>query len=85
MMIPIPGTGVYQGVEGVDQARSVHGIADVVITAKEGQTLEPLPEGASYLGFILAHASTPRAAETALRQSYRYLRFLLSATLPVVR
>jgi len=43
MMIPIPQAGVYQGVEGLEEARSVPGITDVVITAKEGQLLEPLP------------------------------------------
>jgi len=85
MMIPIPQAGVYQGVEGLEEARSVPGITDVVITAKEGQLLEPLPEGSSYLGFIFARASTPGGAESALRQSHRYLRFLLTPALPVVR
>ena len=40
------------------------GIEDVVITAKEGQMLVPLPEGASYLGFIFA-----RGAHSGLRRS----------------
>ena len=50
MMIPIPHAGVYQGVEGLEDARRVPGIEDIVITAKEGQELLPLPEGSSYLG-----------------------------------
>ncbi len=56
MMIPIPRAGVYSGVGGLERARQVPGIEDVVITAKEGQTMLPLPEGASYMGFIFARA-----------------------------
>jgi biotin carboxylase len=48
MMIPIPSAGVYRGVDGVEDARAVVGIEDVIITAKEGQKMLPLPEGASY-------------------------------------
>src|SRR6185295_6140623 len=52
MMIPIPRRGLFRGVDGVEAARSVPHIADVQITAKPDQRLLPLPEGASYLGFI---------------------------------
>ena len=58
MMIPIPARGVYRGVSGVDAARLVDGVDDVTITAKPDQLLVPLPEGASYLGFIFAHGGT---------------------------
>jgi len=85
MMIPIPQEGIYQGVEGMEQARTVSGITDVVITAKEGQMIEPPPEGSSYLGFIFAHASTSGEAEAALREAFTRLKFLLSTALPVVR
>ena len=46
MMIPVPGHGILQGIEGVERARAVPGIDDVVITAKLGEELIPLPEGA---------------------------------------
>jgi predicted ATP-grasp superfamily ATP-dependent carboligase len=85
MMIPIPRAGVYRGVEGEGSARAVSGIEDIVISAKEGQAMIPLPEGASYLGFIFARAASAGAVEDALRQSHAQLRFQLSATLPVVR
>lgn len=84
MMIPIPRRGIYAGVDGIDLARSEPGVEDVIITAKEGQKLLPLPEGASYLGFIFARAQTPDAAELALRNSHRRLRFEIAAVLPVV-
>jgi hypothetical protein len=76
---------VFQGVDGVEAAHSVRGIQDVVITAKPGQMLHPLPEGASYLGFIFARASTPNSVEAALRRAHGRLNFMLTTALPVVR
>jgi biotin carboxylase len=84
MMIPIPREGIYVDVEGLDHARSEPGIEDVLITAKRGQKLVPLPEGASYLGFIFARAETPYAVESALRNSHRQLRFEIATALPVI-
>jgi hypothetical protein len=84
MMIPIPRAGVYQGVQGMDRARAVEGIADVMITAKEGQMMLPLPEGASYLGFIFGNAESPVKAEEAIRKSHACLQFEFSTALPVI-
>ncbi len=85
MMVPIPQGGVYEGVEGVEESLSVPGIDDVVITAKEEHYLEPLPEGASYLGFIFARARTPGEAEQTLRAAHRRLKFRISPRLPVAQ
>jgi hypothetical protein len=84
MMIPIPREGIYVDVEGLHLARSEPGIEDAIVTAKQGQKLIPLPEGASYLGFIFARAATPDAVEQALRNSHRHLRFEIATALPVV-
>ena len=81
MMIPIPKGGVYESVEGVEEALTVPGIEDVVITAQEGQQLVPLPEGATYLGFIFARAKTPGEVEDALRRSHEKLRFRIATAL----
>jgi biotin carboxylase len=75
MMIPIPRRGRYKGVEGVEAARDVAHIEDVVIAAKPDQLIEPLPEGASYLGFIFARAPEPAEAVEALRQAHARLAF----------
>lgn len=85
MMIPIPQRGIYRGVGGVDAARAVAGIDDVRITAKADQVLVPLPEGASYLGFIFAHAAQPAAVEDALRTAHRALAFTIEPELRVVQ
>ncbi|HEX6897586.1 MAG TPA: ATP-grasp domain-containing protein [Bryobacteraceae bacterium] len=84
MMIPIPRAGIYVNVAGLDDARSVAGIEDVIITAKEGQRLLPLPEGNSYLGFIFARAATPADVETALRRAHSAVRFEIATALTVV-
>jgi biotin carboxylase len=83
MMIPIPRDGIYCGVRGLDRSRAVAGIGEVIITAKEGQRLRPLPEGATYLGFIFARGSTAGEAENALRQSHAALEFDFQAVLPL--
>jgi ATP-grasp domain-containing protein/L-aminoacid ligase-like protein len=75
MMIPIPRRGVFRGVSGVDVARAVPGVTDVRITAKVDQVLVPLPEGASYLGFIFARGETGAAVERSLRDAHRALSF----------
>ena len=85
MMIPIPGAGVYTGVDGLEQARRVPGVEDVMITAKEGQMMLPLPDGASYLGFIFARGETTGRVEAALQESHKCLGFHLLRALPVVR
>jgi hypothetical protein len=84
MMIPIPREGIYVATEGLEQARSTPGVEDVIITAKEGQKLVPLPEGASYLGFIFARGNSPTVVDRALRASHTQLSFEIAAALPVV-
>jgi biotin carboxylase len=85
MMIPIPARGVFRGVEGIDEARAVECVHDVRITAKPDQVLVPLPEGASYLGFIFARAPEPARVEQALRTAHTRLRFAIEPELQVVQ
>jgi len=84
MMMPIPREGIYQGVSGVAEAERVAGVTEVIVTAKEGQRIVPLPEGKSYLGFIFARAETPAEVENALRRAHGKLRFEFLAALPVI-
>ncbi|HZN49243.1 MAG TPA: ATP-grasp domain-containing protein [Methylomirabilota bacterium] len=75
MMIPIPRAGCLVSVSGVEEARAVGAVEDVVITMHPGQEVIPLPEGWQYLGFIFARAETPAAVEGALREAHARLRF----------
>lgn len=78
MMIPIPAAGVLRAVGGIDAACQVPGITGVDITAPLNQPILPLPEGASYLGFIFARSDTPAAVERALRAAHSRLKIMIS-------
>ena len=84
MMIPIPQAGILRAVHGVDVAKAVQSITGVEITAKPNNQLVPLPEGASYLGFIFARGDTPAEVEGAIRQAHRCLRFEIKREIPVL-
>jgi biotin carboxylase len=84
MMIPVPRRGHFRHAEGLDAARALDGIEDVVITAKPGQLLEPWPEGHTYPGFIFARAPMPEQVVTTLRRAHATLRFDLNTSLPLV-
>jgi biotin carboxylase len=85
MMIPIPEAGFYEGVTGVEGASKIAGVESIEITAKLRQKLVPLPEGASYLGFIFAEGDSPGSVEGVLRDAHAQLKFEISADIPVVR
>ncbi len=82
MMIPIPKAGVLKSVAGVDDARGVALIDSIEITVRPGEVLVPLPEGATYLGFIFARGDAPAAVEAALRQAHAKLHFEILPRLP---
>ena len=73
MMIPIPRRAVFRGVGGLESAAAVPHVTDISITAKPDQLLVPLPEGASYLGFIFARAASAALVERALRDAHARL------------
>jgi biotin carboxylase len=70
MMIPIPRAGKLSAVDGRDQALAVPGIVGLEITIPPGRTVQPLPEGDRYLGFLFARAPTPAEVEDALRTAH---------------
>jgi biotin carboxylase len=84
MMIPIPAGGVLAEIHGLEAARGQELIEDVNVTARVGEVLVPLPEGASYLGFIFARGREPLAVEDALRAAHRQLRFVVTPLLQKV-
>ncbi len=85
MMIPIPSAGILKGVQGVEEAQQVPLITGIEITAKLNYPLVPLPEGASYLGFIFARGETPAEVEEAIRKAHKLLRFEIRREIPVLR
>ncbi|MHB1213955.1 MAG: ATP-grasp domain-containing protein [Thiobacillus sp.] len=73
MMVLVPASGIFRGVDGLDAARAVPDITGIEITALAGQLMAPPPEGAGYLGFIFSRAATPQQAEAALRAAHAAL------------
>jgi hypothetical protein len=78
LMIPIPEAGILRRVEGVFAARRVPWIEAIEISIREGYELVPLPEGASYLGFMFARAPAPAQAERALREAHARLKIVVA-------
>ncbi|HYT37444.1 MAG TPA: ATP-grasp domain-containing protein [Ktedonobacteraceae bacterium] len=84
MMIPIPSAGILKAVHGIEEAQKVPLITGVEITAKLNYPLVPLPEGASYLGFIFARGETPAEVEDAIRTAHKLLKFEIRREIPVL-
>jgi hypothetical protein len=83
MMIPVPRSGILEGVSGEEAARSVPGISELTITARLHDAIAAWPEGSSYLGFLFARGSTPENVEQALREAHEKLKFTITPSLPV--
>jgi biotin carboxylase len=84
MMIPIPKGGILRETSGREEAALVPGVTGVEITAPLNQPLTPLPEGASYLGFIFARGESPEAVEGALREAHTRLAFRIEPAITLV-
>jgi len=76
LMIPITDTGILQRVEGLTDAMQTEFVRDIEIHINPGYELLPLPEGASYLGFIFAQAPDFERTYAALKQAYGKLNFV---------
>jgi predicted ATP-grasp superfamily ATP-dependent carboligase len=83
MMIPVPKSGILEGVSGEELARSIPGITELAITARLHDAIAAWPEGSSYLGFLFARGSTPEKVERALREAHEKLSFTITPSLPV--
>jgi hypothetical protein len=83
MMIPVPRSGIFEGVEGIEGAEKIPGIEEIHITARLHDYVAAWPEGSSYLGFIFARSASPEQVEAALRAAHAKLQFKFSPRLPV--
>ncbi len=84
LMIPIPRAGVLRRVEGVLDAQRVPGVKTLELWLREGHELVPLPEGASYLGFVFATGETARQVESALRRAHACLNIVTAPKWDIV-
>jgi biotin carboxylase len=81
MMIPIPTRGMFRGVRNQEEALAVPGVTGIEITAPTNAPIIPLPEGASYLGFIFARGSKPADVEASLRLAHDRLETVIEPML----
>ena len=83
MMIPVPQSGILEGVSGEEATLSIPGITELSITARLHDAIAAWPEGSSYLGFLFARGSTPEKVERTLREGHEKLSFTITPVLPV--
>ena len=83
MMIPVPRSGILEGVTGEEAARSTTGITELIVTARLHDYIAAWPEGSSYLGFLFAKGNDPREVERAIRAAHQKLAFTITSRMPV--
>ena len=83
MMVPVPRSGIFEGVDGVEDAERVAGVAEIRVTARLHDYVAAWPEGSSYLGFIFARGGSAAEVEAALREAHAKLQFRFSPRLAV--
>ena len=83
MMIPVPRSGIFEGVEGLQAAEAVAGVDGIEITARRRDYVAAWPEGSSYLGFIFARRESPGEVEDVLRAAHAKLKIRFSPRLAV--
>ncbi len=84
LMLPIKEAGVLRRVEGVLNAEKIPYIDDIEISLREGYKVYPLPEGASYLGFVFSTAPDADTVEDALRDADRQINSVIAPFWPVL-
>ena len=77
LMIPIPMAGRLVAVDGVDDALAIEGVHEFDQTIAIGRTVQPLPEGSRYLGFMFATGASPDEVEDALRAAHAKLNIVI--------
>lgn len=79
-MMQSPRRGRFEAMRGVAAACEVPGIEEVIVSARPGQSMEPLPEGFLYTGFIFARGETADEVERALRAAFARLTPVIKGT-----
>ncbi|NNJ47133.1 MAG: ATP-grasp domain-containing protein [Acidimicrobiia bacterium] len=69
LMLPIPATGILDGIDGLDHVRNLDGVDDVTLTITPGKRVVALPEGDRYLGFVFAGGADAESVEDTLRHA----------------
>ena len=76
-MIPVPRSGTFLGIDGVDDAEALPHVTAVEVGRMIGTKVDALPYDSTYLGFVFARATTPAEVEEALRSAVDLLDVLI--------
>jgi hypothetical protein len=82
-MIPVPESGIFSSVAGLENGAATPGVTEILLTARVHDYIAAWPEGSSYLGFVFAVGENPELVETALRQAHQKLHFQITPRLAV--
>jgi ATP-grasp domain/L-amino acid ligase C-terminal domain 2 len=83
LMIPVPKSGILDGVAGEEAARATPGVSELLVTARLKDYIAAWPEGSSYLGFLFAKGRNPETVEQTIRSAHAQLNFTIVPRLPV--
>ena len=68
-MVPVPRSGTFRGMVGVEDASTVANVTAVEVGKMIGSHVDALPHDSTYLGFVFARAKTAGEVEQALRSA----------------
>lgn len=77
LMLQAPRAGRFVKANGVDVARQLPNVTEIIVSAHPGQHLTPLPEGFLYVGFVFARAASVSQVEVALRSAHDTIDFYI--------
>lgn len=80
LMLPVTATGTVRAVRGVETARLLDGVTDVVMSVGPGHDVTALPAGDRYLGFVFARARTADEVEASLRAAWATVEVDITAS-----
>ena len=72
LLLPRPGR--IQSIAGVDRAKAITGVAEVIVTVKPGDVIHPPHHSGSYAGTVMAVADTRKLAEARCREAEGLIR-----------
>ena len=76
----LPEAGKIKEIKGIEEAKQVPGIFDVILNGKEGDVIEPLTSNIGKFGHIIAYGKTREEAEKAYKKAKACLSFVYGST-----
>ncbi len=67
-------SGLVRRIDGVEEALSIPEVTGVELTVREGASVDPLPYGNRYLGFVFARSDNRKGCISALRRARDAIR-----------